>query len=125
QTLGIRNPLILVSRSAGKAVGPTIKEGLDARAIKHAFIDFGGECTWKEIDRIKKACIEGGHDAIISCGGGKTLDAGRCAATGPAVNVEKSPPEVIAQFGAGVACINVPTVAATDASTSAVSLVYT
>lgn len=29
------------------------------------------------------------------------------------------------RFGAGVACINVPTVAATDASTSAVSLVYT
>lgn len=125
EVLGIRNPLILASPSAKKAVGPTITKGLDARGIKYAFIDFGGGCTWKEIEQVKNACIAGGHDAIINCGGGKTLDTGRCAATGAAMNVEKSPPELFPQFGAGVPCINVPTVAATDASTSAVSLVYT
>ena len=125
QVLGIKHPLILASPSARKAVGAAISQGLDAQAITHKFIDFGGACTFKEIERIKKACLEGGHDAVISCGGGKTLDTGRAAATGPALNVEKFPPEFFPQFGAGVACINVPTVAATDASTSAVSLVYT
>ncbi len=40
------------------------------------------------------------------------------------MNVEKSPPEVFAKLGAAVPCINVPTIAATDASTSAASLVY-
>jgi len=125
QVFGIKNPLVLASPSAKKAVGPTIIEGLESKGIGYAFVDFGGHCTWKEIERTKNACIQGGHDAIISCGGGKTLDTGRCAATGPAMNVEKQPPEFFPKFGAGVPCINVPTVAATDASTSAVSLVYT
>ena len=125
QVLGIKNPLILASPSAKKAVGPAIRQGLDAQGIKYAFVDFGGSCTWKEIERVKNACIAGGHDALINCGGGKTLDTGRCAAAGSAMNVEKMPPEIFPRFGAGVPCINVPTVAATDASTSAVSLVYT
>lgn len=121
QVFGIKNPLVLASPSAKKAVGPTIIEGLESKGIGYAFVDFGGHCTWKEIERTKNACIQGGHDAIISCGGGKTLDTGRCAATGPAMNVEKQPPEFFPKFGAGVPCINVPTVAATDASTSAAS----
>lgn len=124
QILGLKNPLILTSPSARRAVGPTLSEGLESRGIAYAFMDFGGECTRREIERIKNTCIEGGHDAIINCGGGKTLDAGRAAATKSALNVDKNPPEFIPDLGAGVACINIPTVAATDASTSAVSLVY-
>ena len=122
--LGIRNPLILASASARKAVGPAITGGLTHRSIRHAFIDFGGESTWKEIEKIRDACIQGGHDAIINCGGGKTLDAGRCAAAGAATNVMKVPPEVFPKFGAGVPCVNIPTVAATDGATSSASLVH-
>ena len=125
QGLGLSNPLILTSPSAKKAVGPSLRESLESRGIPYAFADFQGECTRAEIARIRDVCIAGGHDAIISCGGGKTLDAGRAAATKSALNVEKSPPELIPDLGAGVACINVPTVAASDASTSSVSLVYT
>ncbi|MGD0659613.1 MAG: glycerol dehydrogenase [Syntrophorhabdales bacterium] len=123
--LGIRNPLILTSPRARKAIEPTIAQGLKVSEITFAFIDFNGECTWKEIERVRKACIDESHDAIISCGGGKTLDTGRCAAARQAVNIGKSPPELIPQLGAGVPCINVPTVAATDASTAAASLVRT
>lgn len=125
EALGVMNPLILVSPSARKAVGPTIMEGLNTKRIAYAFVDFGGECTWAEIERVKDACIQGKHDAIISCGGGKVLDTGRCAAAGSGVNVQKWPPELVPNVGAGVPCINVPTVAATDASTSAASLVHT
>jgi glycerol dehydrogenase len=124
QALGLKNPLILASPSAKKAVGPTLREGLEAQGIPYAFVDFQGECSRVEIERVKQVCLAGGHDAIISCGGGKTLDTGRAAATKSALNVEKSPPELIPDLGAGVACINIPTVAASDASTSAVSLVY-
>ena len=123
--LGIKNPLVLASPSAKKAVASAITECLESRDLNHAFVDFGGQCTWKEVERIKNICVKGDHDAIVSCGGGKTLDAGRCAASGPAVNVEKEPPEVFSKFGAGVPCINIPTVASTDAPTSAVSLIYT
>ena len=125
QTIGIKNPLILASPSAKAAVESTIAQGLESQGIKFAFTEFQGECTWKEIERVKKVCQEGGHDAIISCGGGKALDTGRSAACRSAVNVAKVPPELMEGFGAGVACINVPTVAATDASTSSVSVVYT
>ncbi len=125
EILGLQNPLILVSPSAKKAVGAAITQSLDARGLAYAFVDFGGECTRTEIERIKNVCVQGGHDAIINCGGGKVLDAGRAAATRSALNVEMVPPEHIPDLGAGVACINVPTVAASDASTSSVSLVYT
>jgi len=125
QIFGIKNPLFVAPNIVWKAIGLKVSEGLASKGIAYGFIEFGGECTWREIEGIKNACIKGGHDAIVSCGGGKTLDAGRCAASGPAMNVEKAPPEVFPSFGAGVPCINVPTVAATDASTSAVSLVYT
>ena len=125
EMLGIKNPLILASPSAKKAVGPVLDQGLVEKKIRYALIEFGGQCSFKEIERVKNACLDGGHDAIINCGGGKTIDTGRAAATGPATNVQKDPPEFIPKFGAGVACINVPTVAATDGSTSASALVYT
>lgn len=121
--MGIKNPLILVDKNARRQVEDAIKEGLEGFS-SYSFIDFNGECTWDEIEKTKRACIEGGHDAIISCGGGKTLDTGRCAASGEAMNVEKDPPERLERLGADVFCINIPTVAATDAATSAVSLVY-
>jgi glycerol dehydrogenase len=124
EMLGIKNPLILASPSAKKAAGAILAQGLKEKEMKYVFVEFGGECSFKEIERVKNACLDGDHDAIISCGGGKTIDTGRAAATGPATNVQKDPPEFIAKFGAGVACINVPTVAATDGSTSASALVY-
>ncbi len=124
QIFRIKNPLVLAPPEVREVIGSTVTEGLESRGLTFAFLDFGGECTWKEIERIKTVCIKGNHDAIVNCGGGKTLDAGRCAASGPATNVEKDPPEVFSQCGAGVPCINVPTIAATDASTSAASLIY-
>ena len=124
EALGIRNPMVLVDPIARKDVEAPLAEGFRLRGIKHAFVDFEGECTWTEIERVRGLCLTGGHDGMINCGGGKTLDTGRCVASGGAMNVEKTPPEVFVKLGAGVPCINVPTVAATDASTSAASLVY-
>lgn len=124
QILGIRNPLVLAPENVREVVGPAIVGSLESRQLAYSFLDFGGECTWKEIERTKNTCIRGRHDAIVSCGGGKTIDTGRCAAAKSAVNVEKNPPEAFPDFGAGVPCVNVPTIASTDAPTSSVSLVY-
>jgi glycerol dehydrogenase len=124
QIQGIANPLILASKNGRKAVEPALTKSLFGCGIKYSFIDFGGACTRKEVERIKQACLDGGHDAIVNCGGGKTLDAGRCAAAGTVMDVMKVPPERIDHFGADVPCVNIPTVAATDAATSASSLVH-
>jgi glycerol dehydrogenase len=120
--VGLKNPLILTSPRAKRAVGETVHSGLEAKDIPHAFVDFGGECTRREIARLRDLCLEGGHDSIVNCGGGKVIDAGRAAACASAFCVEEQ--KVYPDLGAGVACINVPTVAATDASTSSVSLLY-
>jgi glycerol dehydrogenase len=89
-----------------------------------AFHTFGGEASMSEINIIKEACQSGGNDAIISCGGGKALDAGRTAAAANAINAGVVPPEVIEGVGAGVPCVQVPTIAATDAPTAKVSVIY-
>jgi glycerol dehydrogenase len=124
KVIGVVKPLILISPSAKKAIVGSMSESLSKASLSYGFTDFNGECTWEEIDRVKHLCRDGSYDAIISCGGGKTIDTGRAAACAYATNVEVIPPEIIPEFGASVSCINIPTVAATDASTSAVSLIY-
>jgi len=100
-------------------------QGFKANGIKYKFLEFKGESTFAEIKRVKEACLAGKHDAIISCGGGKCLDTGRSAAAKSAVNAGVVPPQVIPDLGANVACIQIPTIAATDAPTARVSVIYT
>jgi glycerol dehydrogenase len=121
---GIKNPLILVDPNALRAIHGSITRSLEGRGIPYAFTVFRGECTWGEISRVRDQCIQGGHDAIISCGGGKTMDTGRASATAKAVNVGVVPPKVIDKVGADCPCIQVPTIASTDAPTARACLVY-
>jgi glycerol dehydrogenase len=121
---GISNPLIMASPSALKACQEIIAKSLNASGIKHAFLEFRRECTFEEIYRVRDACLEGKHDAIVSCGGGKAMDTGRAAAAGFAINPGASPPEIFNPLGANVQCIQVPTVAASDAATASVSVIY-
>lgn len=69
---------------------------------------FNGECSKPEIDRLNKKAAELEAEIIIGLGGGKTLD------TAKAVAYYSSLPVVI-----------VPTIAATDAPCSALSVIYT
>ncbi len=124
RNMGIVKPLLLASPNGRRAVEPALSDGLRACGLAYAFLDFHGECTFEEIERVKKACLAGGHDAIVNCGGGKTIDTGRAAAAAHARNVAKSPPEFYPAFGAGVKCVNIPTVAATDGALSLSALVY-
>ncbi|MBW2090793.1 MAG: iron-containing alcohol dehydrogenase, partial [Deltaproteobacteria bacterium] len=124
RVFGIQNPLILASPSALKACRETIEQSFNAAHVRFAFVEFGRECTFKEIKRVKEVCLEGNHDAIVSCGGGKAMDTGRAAAAGFAFNVGVSPPEAIERLGANVPCVQVPTVAASDAATASLSVIY-
>lgn len=124
QIFGIGNPLILASPSAIKACRDTFVQSLGSAGIRSDFLEFNRECTFDEIDRVKNACLDGEHDAIISCGGGKALDAGRAAAAGDAIKSTQSTQEAVNNLGAGVPCVQVPTVASNDAPTAAVSVVY-
>ena len=121
---GKTNPLVLASPSAMRVGREIISKSLEEANIKYAFLEFNRACTFEEIDRVKDACLAGNHDCIISCGGGKALDTGRAAAAGFAINTAVSPPQIMNPLGAGVDCIQVPTVAASDAPTASLSVIY-
>jgi glycerol dehydrogenase len=69
---------------------------------------YGGECTNKNIDIAAEKAQQAGADIIIGVGGGKAIDTAKGAAQ-----------------RAGLPVITVPTIAATCAATTALSIVYT
>ena len=80
-----------------------VGEGLEVN-----FNTFGGECSRVEIDRLIDVRNEQGNDVIIGFGGGKTLDTAKAVA-----------------YYAKVPVVIVPTIASTDAPTSALAVIYT
>lgn len=91
-------------------VDPGVKEALAAQleAVSGATVmDFRGEASPGEIDRVAAAASEARADAFVGVGGGKTLDTAKAVA-----------------HPAGLPLVLVPTIASTDAPTSAVSVIY-
>ena len=99
---------IIGSRSGMKATKSKIEKSFEGSDIKLVFEEFNGESTWKEIDRIIDLIRENKSDVVVGVGGGKTID------TAKAVAHKENLPIVI-----------VPTVIATDAPCTALSVIYT
>lgn len=89
---------------AGDKVETSFKEA-DVRLIRESF---QGECSHREIDRVAEAARKENADVVVGIGGGKTLDAAKAVG-----------------HQTGTPWVTVPTVASTDAPTSALSVVYT
>lgn len=101
-----KNVLILTSRSAWKTAGATLEQGLAGLKVTVEY--FGGECSKPEIERVKLAAQQAGADVIVGFGGGKTLDAAKAVA-----------------YYMNVPVAILPSIAATDAPCSALSVIYT
>jgi len=76
--------------------------------IPAEFVLFGGECSRNEIKRLAGIAKEKGCDCVVGIGGGKLLDTAKSVA-----------------YDLGEPVVIVPTIAATDAPCSALSVIYT
>ena len=99
---------ILASRRGLSAQGAQVAKSLKAQSIESVNAQFNGECSVPEIEAQVAALVDEKIDCLIAVGGGKVADAGKCIA-----------------HRLDVPVVVVPTLAATDAPCSALSLVYT
>ncbi|MFS6144026.1 glycerol dehydrogenase [Streptococcus agalactiae] len=102
-----QTPLILCDDVVYNIVGERFLSYLQDDLLPHR-VSFNGEASDNEINRVVAVAKEKNSDLIIGLGGGKTIDSAKAIAD--KVNL----PVIIA-----------PTVASTDAPTSALSVIYT
>ena len=103
-----KKALVLSDEDVKKIVGGIIERNLTLYGVDYIYVVFNRECSWEEINRVTKIALENRVDMVIGVGGGKTLD------TAKAVAIPNK-----------LAAIMVPTIASTDAPTSALSVIYT
>lgn len=101
-------PLVIISAGGIRRFGDRVKASLSDAGLAPVFEEFNGECSQDEIDRLSALAKSNEADVVIGLGGGKIFDTAKAVAN--AVDA----PVVI-----------VPTIAATDAPCSALSVVYT
>ncbi|USD67714.1 glycerol dehydrogenase [Vibrio sp. SCSIO 43136] len=89
-------------------VGDTLATSFAAEEMPLATDIFNGECSREEIDRLTDICATQKYDVIIGVGGGKTLDTAKSVA-----------------YYTKIPVVVVPTIASTDAPTSALAVIYT
>ena len=100
------NMFILVDKNIKDIVLPDLEAGLTDS--KYTIEAFNGECCMNEINRIIDVLKEKEGNVVVGVGGGKTIDTAKAVA-----------------YYAGVPVVIVPTIAATDAPCSALSVIYT
>ncbi len=105
--LGAKSALILADPFILNHYGGEMASGFAEHQMPVTMVEFGGECSKAEVDRVTHMLKEAACDVVLGVGGGKTLD------TAKAVSHYAHRPVVI-----------VPTAASSDAPCSALSVLY-
>lgn len=100
--------LILASENGIKRTRNTIEKSFKDSNIDLVFEAFNGECSKKEIGRLGQILNENNCNVVVGVGGGKIFDTAKAVAY-----YNKTPVAIV------------PTIASTDAPTSALSVIYT
>ncbi|MGK9149306.1 glycerol dehydrogenase [Plantibacter flavus] len=101
-------PLIVSDDVVWGFVGHDVEASLQAADLTVVREKFNGIPSSREIDRLVEVIRAAGADVVVAVGGGSTIDAVKAAG-----------------YLAGVRWVTVPSVASTDAPTSALAVVYT
>lgn len=100
--------LLLCDDVVWEIVGDQFSKNMNDAGIEVERVPFNGEASTVEVDRVSEIGKANNCDVIIGLGGGKTIDAGK------AISDKLKLPVAV-----------VPTIASTDAPTSALSVIYT
>lgn len=100
--------VILGSKSGLAACQADLESTLRAAGCEPHFLQFQGECSRAEIDRVGALVKTKGGTVVLAVGGGKCIDCGKAVA-----------------HEAQAACVVIPTIASTDAPCSALAVIYT
>ena len=103
-----KRAFVLVDAFVLKNLGDIIHASLQASDLATAVEKFSGECCREEIDRVTDLVRASGADIVVGIGGGKTADTAKLAAIANEARI-----------------VIVPTIASTDAPTSAIAVTYT
>ena len=103
-----KKALAIITASGYKRCGSLAEDSFKESGANVIFEYFNGECSKREIDRLKDIASREHCDMIIGIGGGKILDTAKAVA-----------------FYASVPVLICPTIASTDAPCSALSVIYT
>ncbi|MBG6224072.1 glycerol dehydrogenase [Arthrobacter sp. CAN_A2] len=101
-------PLVVADDVVWGFVGHDVTSSLQAAGLPVTREAFGGVPSAREIDRLVEVIKRTKADVAVAVGGGSTIDAVKASG-----------------FLAGIRWVTVPTVASTDAPTSALAVVYT
>lgn len=106
---GFRGPFLFVMGTfAYQNLKGIIEKSFQGSGLTLVFEQFQGECTKKEIDRLREVFRNSHCTVVVGAGGGKALDTAKGVA-----------------YYEDVPVISIPTIASTDAPTSAISVTYT
>jgi glycerol dehydrogenase len=100
--------VVLGSKSGLADCQAALEKTLNDVRVKAHFEKFQGECSRKEIDRVREIVKGNRATVLLAVGGGKCMDAGKAVA-----------------HEAKIPCVVIPTIASTDSPCSAVAVIYT
>jgi glycerol dehydrogenase len=101
-------PLLVSDDMVWGFVGHDVETSLNAAGLPVSKEKFNGVPSAREVDRLVEVIRTTGADVVVAIGGGSTMDAVKAAG-----------------HLAGIRWVTVPSVASTDAPTSALSVIYT
>jgi glycerol dehydrogenase len=106
--LGLEGPVLIVAGgSTRRRLEASWTRSCAAAGYQHDVFTFGGQCCRREIDVALASARSARARTVVGAGGGKAIDTARSAAA-----------------TLGLDFVSCPTIASTDAPTSAVSIIY-